>query len=1183
MRLRSIELAGFKSFADRTTIKFQPGMTGIVGPNGCGKSNIVDGLKWVLGTLSHKAVRGDEMMDVIFKGAEGVGPSGFAEVRLTFENQDRALALEADEVCIGRRLYRSGESLYMINGAQCRRRDIRELFFGTGVGADTYSIIEQGKINRLILASPEERRLVFDEAAGVSKYRARKKEAEQRLAHVEHDLQRIEDRVTEASRELHSLRIQAGRAARHKELTDALRERSLLLVGCEARALEERRAEARGKAERARDERAGLERALAETRAALVERRQTLSLAERGHEQARGAEGRIQERRERFRVVLEQVEARVAEAKLDRERLLAQQEALEARRGQIDEKIGRTAQERGAAGVAREAARQSVQEFEGRAAEAARECRALEERLEAHNAEILELAAKQAERANEQRAIERELEQQRARETRLTERSGALERDCGELSAQQEGLRRRLAGLRTALEERRQAKAGLDREMEGLREALERARTECDALRADRDRLGARLETLREIELNREGIGSGARALLAAAPEASGDARGTVADWVEVPLPYAPAIEAALGEAAAYVVVPDAAAARRAADYVRTHRLDRTGIAPLDGPPASPAPAPGSSDPSIIGRAVDLVAPRPEARGLLARLLGDTVVAREPVTLDRPVATLAGELIRPDGTRIVRGDAQPAGVITRRAEVRVLTGETAALEARVREAEEQIAATRIGMKTVGDRIDAAREEIYQQTVREGEWAAEDQQLERRRRLAADERRAVEAELADLAREREVLTARHARSAQLADETAAAHRQALAELEQLRERARAFARERERVEGALASARADLAKYEELLRSLDRQEADYEAERAQAAEAAARLAESAAHLARRREASARERDEAIAGRDALEAECAGLAEQLRRAEEALARARADVAASEAQASEHEGALAQNEEERRSLEIALSEEEVRFEHLTQRLREEFQMSPGDLASQPAPEQTVDRAALEAQVQELRGKIERFGAFNALALERLKEVEERAAFLEAQQADLRASRDKLGAMIKELNEEAARRFEETLQKVREHFGEIFRKLFGGGKADVVLQQQEGVDPMDWGVEIMARPPKKELTTLSLLSGGEQSLTAIALVMALFKANPSPFCVLDEADAALDESNVDRYTALVQDFVQRTQVILITHRRRTMAAADVLYGVSMERAGVTKLVNVDFKRIEEVLPAAN
>jgi chromosome segregation protein len=539
------------------------------------------------------------------------------------------------------------------------------------------------------------------------------------------------------------------------------------------------------------------------------------------------------------------------------------------------------------------------------------------------------------------------------------------------------------------------------------------------------------------------------------------------------------------------------------------------------------------------------------------------------------MVTLSGELLRPDGTRIVPGAGEAAGPITRRAEIRTLGGEASSLDARVRDLQEQLAAARESMQELGARIDEARDALYRASIQEHEVERDLAQTERRLRLAADERRAVEAELADLAREREALIGRHARLAQLAHETAAAHRQAVAELEQLRERGRSFARERERIEQGLAECRRDQVRAAEQIRGCDQQLADAEGQRAEIEAAAARLAEAEADLARRRADAARERDEAEAGRQALETEFGGLDARVRDAEAALGEARAAVARAEQEEHERHEALAQNEGRLRDLEVSLREEEVRVEHLLERLQTEFQMTREDLAARPAPEGPVDRAALAAEVEELKGKVARFGSFNQLALDRLKEVEERVGFLQQQRTDLADGRDKLTALIRELNEEATRRFDATLQQVRENFGDLFRKLFGGGKADVVLVQQEGVDPMDWGVEIMARPPKKELTTLSLLSGGEQALTALALVMALFRSNPSPFCVLDEADAALDEANVGRYTAMVQEFVQQTQVILITHRRPTMAAADILYGVSMPRAGVSTIVNVDFKAL--------
>ncbi len=1199
MQLKKLEMCGFKSFANRTEIVFDRGVTGIVGPNGCGKSNVVDAIKWVLGTLSYKSVRGDEMLDVIFKGAEGVAEMGFAEVSLTLDNSDRTLPVEFEEVTITRRLFKDGQGEYYINRAPCRLRDIRDLLYGTGIGTDNYSIIEQGKIDKLMLSNPRERRLVFDEAAGVSKYRARKRETENRLEKVTQDLLRIQDMAAEVQRQLRSVRAQAGRAALLNRLQEEWKQKRLRLLIHEHRSLAARGGEisARLGALAAEEER--LRGELEARNGALEEARRLLEAENGRHAGLAAGLASLESEQGYMERSEEQAARRCGELReeiraVDEERAAQETRARDLSRRAEEEARLKAEVEAVAAARAAEA-----DELAARLEDAARECARVSEELEARRSEAVELAHKGAQYRNELERLEREKAELEARAARLRQRRSALESE--------------LAGIKEKIARLGESRAAIQAEMADFTWRMQVEESELERLRAERGRLEdelvqlregkdhrvARRETLRDLEMQLEGLESGARELLRERPDG---VLGTVADLFEVAPGRVAAVEGALGQWAGAVVCGTEEQAGMAAEWIRARGLGRTAIVSLEGCRAGALPEDELAAGGILARADEWVSAGEPGIRVARALLGRTLVVQDASTaelirreglIDLPLVTPDGELFCGPGLRIAAGGRVAPGLISRKIELRRLEEEIERFMALItdRERRREEADRRSGVAE--EKLKLIRTKIYELTVAAGDMAKESEQLSVREQFQSVELRSVSEEIDAADGQAACAAARAASMETLLAQLAWLQSQVDAEIRSLSETLSKYESGREEIRGGLERARMECVKAGEQRMAVEKRLEMLKASSAEAVEAVARLdarlSEAAARLEaaefeaarirRQREEMARRLEEARSG----VAESAG-----RRGELAAA---CDAARAEAERVAKGLELCVEESGRLKTEEAVHRE--KHESLKRRAGEELGVDLASMDDQGPEEEGVDWEAASREVEDLRAKIAGFGAVNTAALEELKDLEERDKSMTAQLEDLRESKAQLEDLIAQLNKESRELFDKMVEFVREQFNAIFRKIFGGGKADIVVEQAEGVDPMDQGLEIMAKPPQKELTSISLLSGGERALAAIALVMALFKANPSPFCLLDEADAPLDEKNVDRFAGLIREFASGTQFIVITHNKRTMAVCDTLYGITMEQAGVSKRVkvnlsgdgNLDFlkaKAAPEAVPAA-
>lgn len=1207
--LKRLELTGFKSFADKTPFDFPAGITGIVGPNGSGKSNIVDGVRWVLGEQSAKSLRGGEMADVIFNGSASRRSVGLAEVALLFDNSRRSLASDAEEVLITRRVYRSGESEYLINNQPCRLRDIKELFLGSGAGTDAYCIIQQGQVDVLLQASTKERRTIFEEAAGISRFKAKKTETLRRLERVDQNLQRLKDIIDEVEKQLRSVKLQAAKAQRYQEYTEELKRLRVRLGLQEYRelaarldtetaalehlrvGLEEQSSQAtawEAEVRRLEEALAELEEALRTDEGLLAAAKQTIATAENtlGHERALSAE--LESDLTRTRGRLTELNARVAALAAEAA------EAVEACRG-----VEAQSQEQRGGVIALE------NEIQGQIVRLG----LLQKQVQADKAQHFEQMRQTARLQNDVVSFKAQVDNLRRERERLQQRTAqaaenlaSLDLELRELTEADEALQARLAGLRQGVAEQKQ-------ERDRLRQVYDDTAQLAGELRAQRSGLASRIEVLEGLERSHEGLGTGVREvydlLQQADPGPWRTVLGLTADFLTVRREFAPLIDLALGERAQRFVVRDAgllaeALAQRGQPFSgrvsfwplppsatpRAAEPEQRIVRSLLGPVRfSPAPEGTPVHPGVVAAAEQLVTcDNPDFVELPAKLLRGTLLVRDldaagVLLAQHPgfrFVTLRGELLEADGTLTTGAHHAESGILSRKSELREARQQAQELDGRLAEIDRDLAELRERTGQMDARATGLQEEIDVLTEQSADLRTRLGQRRERREGLHEEVHLSRHEISNLEPEVERLEAQWQQARQQAEEAEQRAQGLQSRVEQAEQEIRQREELRQTRQQEYTAAKVALAQVDERLmafRARARQlEDDARQRRQEQADGESQLAAAQARL----EESQRlmQQAEAELAQGKLDREAAGqrCADLVRRRDEQ--RRQRQQLAERAQAAR--GVWQTHQEQAHARELEVNQQRHRRDSLVERLREDYQLDLEELhraeaGAPPAePVAALDPAAANEEIAELRRKLSRLGSVNLDSLQELAELETRATSLQAQFDDLAAAKRALEEIIAKINQDSRRLFTDTFGTIRTNFQELFRKLFGGGMADVVLEDEN--DILECGIEIVARPPGKELRSISLMSGGEKTMTAVALLLAIFRSKPSPFCILDEVDAALDEANIGRFTAVLREFMDRSQFILITHSKRTMAAADVLYGITMQESGISKRVSINY-----------
>ncbi|MDP6373584.1 MAG: chromosome segregation protein SMC [Vicinamibacterales bacterium] len=1266
MQLQHLEISGFKSFPDRSQLKFDDGVTAIVGPNGCGKSNVVDAITWVLGEQSAKSLRGDRMEDVIFSGSDGRKPTGAAEVKLMLrgvtvariggvsgrgaangngngnggvEHAGSAEAmveevavelavdpgsdeeLETDEapprvardVEVSRRLYRSGESEYLIDGKVCRLRDVQDLLMDSGVGIKAYAVIEQGKIGQILSARPYDRRQLIEEAAGVTKYKTRRRAAELKLEAAQQNLTRVDDIVYEVDKQRNALKRQSAKARRYQRLRDELRRwekvsfarrhhtLALAIESADARLADVRTTEqvtaARLAEVEARQERLRIELTEAETRATST------------RDAAHGRELEIDRRQQQLKFDGQQV----AELATLAEEIRTELKTLDARRGPAREAIAQGRAEAGGAATERGQAEHAMASEETRYAAARRDVEGLEGDVEAARSEVfaainaataLRHAAEHAASAGER--VSAELAKLDIEFSELDAEQAQLETSHRSASTDRDASRSALTRLTETHAARRQELEGLQHEQAGVSES---------ARAGERELTGqtARLKSLEELEAARAGYGDAARLLLV---ESNGSIShmGSVADHLEVDARYELAVEACLGDLLQRVVVPRHEHAAEGLRFVRDRDAGRCGFLVVERNGGSDVPAAGTEAdaPAGLVPVASIVRVSGPCAPAVRAAIGQAYVATSldqasqvAPTVVGPIATLAGEVVR--GAHLVSGGvkAEARGILATKREIKSLR--------------EAIAAQRTQVESSARRLEELDRAVEAATAAL-EALDEERQSHEKLGLELDLRLAALGDDATrITRKRELLDAERRRADEERTALRARHDEAHASIAKIDA-------EQQTADDRLAAAQRQLFDARSSIESMGQRFADAKALHARLVERAAsvaadvrRLEDASAELEARVTSRQDDLSRTDSRRQSLQVQIEQSKQRLDRDVGELETLRADVRSADERLSELRGRVEGEDATVRSVRTALEEVRARvgrlevaqataqadLTHLAAACLEAVQAdlpsviaeveqlerdgkieidaalgsalssADADADAEPAAETSADGDELPARpsspedvIAELKAKIERLGAVNMMAIEQFDELDSRYAYLTTQRKDLLDSIAATTEAIRRINRTTVERFRTAFDAINAHYQQMFSTLFGGGRAGLVLLDE--ADLLESGIDIIAQPPGKRLQSVQLLSGGEKALSAMALMFAIFKYRPSPFCLLDEIDAPLDDINIGRFVEMLRGMLDETQFVLITHNRRTMEIADRLYGVTMEEPGVSKLISV-------------
>lgn len=1187
MFLKRLDVSGFKSFANKTSVTFVPGVTAVVGPNGSGKSNITEAIRWVLGEQSAKSLRGSKMEDIIFSGSDARKAVNVAGVTLTLDNHDHYLPLDYSEISVTRRVFRSGESEFMLNGQTCRLKDIIDLFMDSGLGKEAYSVIGQGKIDEILNSKAEDKRRIFEEAAGVLKYKLRKQQAERKLEDSQDDLSRVEDILHELQGRLDPLEKQASIAKDYLAKKEELERVDVALLAQDIATVHEQWEKSKQRAAKLRNEKAERSEALASKEAACSSDRHLLEdidrsiddcqtkLAASGEnlEKMLGRQRLLDERRKHAENTSEEMKERMVK--------LREQLAVERKAGAEAESVYR--QERQKLRMLREKLERRQAEFNGFEQN-------LDDAIEKLKSEYIEVLNQQAAMRNEQRYltdqrkmlvqkrnsadksihdVRRAAEAARAKRQRLTDE---LDRVQAETARLHEALKKNESVVMQGRERYNEQKEAIDK----IGRFIEQATSKKDML-----------EALKE---DYAGFYQGVKAVLKHRGRLSGIC-GAVAELIRMEKTYETALETALGASSQSVIVTDEAAGRRAIAFLRKNQAGRATFLPI----SIMRPRSLSSGErkriegysGFLGTAGELVVCRAEYRSVINHLLGTVLVAG---TLEEAnhlagglgykyrIVTLDGDVVAPGGA-MTGGSRKKSqtGLIGRASEIEQLEAQIKEMRAKVSQLENDFSELKNSLASDELRGDQLRKDIQrtEEACRKLEGQLQN--------AAAEEKTGLE-KYSLLARENGDFTAQQqkieARLKEIDGETARnkeKEQQLTEQIEDLTEKRNNRDSAKAELETEMTALKVETAGQNQIVIHQKEKREQIQArvdELAASIEALGASVEGIDHDLDRQSLSAEELSRMA---DQMKHEKERLTVLLTEKKQQRASCQIKLSAREEEIRKERdlftGLTAALQEE----EVAISRLDVRLDHLLDTLREDYQLTIE--AARENYRLELEPDAARKKVKLIKRAIDELGTVNVGAIEEYQQVLDRHRFLTAQKEDLMKARETLEHVITEMDDEVAHRFSDSFRKIRQQFQIVFRELFGGGQAD--LRLLDPGDKLGSGIDILAEPPGKKLQHLSLLSGGERALTAIALLFAILKVRPVPFCVLDEVEAALDDANVDRYADFLKKFSRETQFIVVTHRHGTMEHADVLYGVTMQESGISRLVSVRLEETEELLSA--
>lgn len=1188
MYLKRIELKGFKSFADRTELEFVPGITAVVGPNGSGKSNISDSIRWVLGEQSAKSLRGGKMEDIIFAGSDTRKAVNYGEVSITLDNSAQQLPLDYTEVTITRRILRSGESEYFINKQACRLKDITELFMDTGIGKEAYSIIGQGRIEEILSTRSEERRGIFEEASGIVKYKTRKKQAQKKLDETEQNLVRISDLITELEGQIEPLAEQSEKAKRYKALKEELKAGEISLYVHQIDKVHANWQEAKQKLDVLQQEKIALSTVVSQHDASLEKYRLEIR--------------QMEEQLDKEQQALLEISGEAEKCDGQGEVLKERKRNLEISRKQTADQLQLLSERIQAKEAEQSGIVSRLQEVESQLAELQSLLREEEARLigvggqmaqlneEDLRAEMLEVLSASAQHRNEMRYLEQQKDTLTRRADKLEHEVKRAQAERSEAVARQAALQQQLSEAAAELEQLREQFVSLSEQLQQGQQKLEEENRKTRELQQKLGALTSRRDTMQEMKDDFDGFMLGVRTILKARENKTlQGVHGAVAELIKVPANYETAIEIALGGALQNIVMDDEASARQAIQYLKRQQAGRATLLPLDVIRARQIPDQDLAElktmSGYIGIAAHLITFAERYHNIVHNLLGNVIIAETLEYANKLAAksryryrivTLDGDVVNPGGS-MTGGSLQKktSSLLSRQRIIEQLDKQIAEISAALEQSGLSAQYEASEQKRMNDQLEKLRSSGEQGRLKEQALRSELQQSEQTIRninsilqVTEQDLQAVRAELEQTAERQTAVVRKLEELAQ----TEAQLNERIQEAEELRKSQESAKHELQSqltdIKVRIASVTQDRAAMKEHAVRTEREIASLQDEQremeAQLGELDREIAQTNHEIVRQSallEQLTEKRKECAERIEFLRADRAERTNQLQMKED--------------ETKDQRSKLRQVEESVHQLEVRVNRMDVELENLLKNLAEDYEMSY-ELAKEryPVPEDII---GTQAAVRDLKRQITQLGDVNLGAIEEYERVSERYEFLTGQRNDLVEAKETLYGVIRDIESEMSSRFKETFEQIRTHFKQVFVKLFGGGRADLVLSDPDNM--LETGIDIVAQPPGKKLQNLQLLSGGEKALTAIALLFAIIHVRPVPFCVLDEVEAALDEANVSRFASYLREFAEQTQFIVVTHRKGTMEEADVLYGVTMEDDGVSKLVSV---RLEDGEPVS-
>lgn len=1178
MYLKSIEMQGFKSFANKTVLQFHDGITGVVGPNGSGKSNVGDAVRWVLGEQSAKQLRGGNMQDVIFSGTETRKPLGYASVAITLDNADHKLNVDFEEVTVTRRLYRSGESEYLMNGASCRLKDINELFYDTGIGKEGYSIIGQGQIDKILSGKPEERRELFDEAAGIVKFKRRKAITEKKLAEEQQNLVRVNDILSELTRQIAPLERQSETAKIYLKKKEELKLLDINMFLLEMERIRKEQAKVEERYAVAEEQLNATKEAFERTKQEYEKLEQEQEELDRTILSARDQAGenalKRQQLENQIKVLQEQIHAAEKNSETLQERLEAIRVECRTRKEEKDtyqtEKDG-----------LREAlltARTEKTEKETALSRCREQIRGVEEQSESDKSEVIGLLNQRGSTKGKMQRYDAMLEQIGIRKAELSQRVLHLKTSESEQNDQMEELRAEYEKLEETVHEWKQQYQSSDQKITDLTAELSNRTKEMEAGQSNYHREASRLESLKNITERYDGYGNSIRKVMELKDRNPG-IRGVVADLLQAEKKYETAIETALGGSIQNIVTDNEATAKYLIEYLKKGHFGRATFLPLTSMRGKKAQVNEDAirENGVLGVANTLVSYDPEYEGLIAQLLGRTLVVD---TIDHAIViqrkyrqtlrmvTLEGELLSPGGSMTGGSFRNNSNLLGRRREIEELEKNVKNLAKELQSIQQELEEKKKERNEIRDLRTELNEKLQrkyleQNTVRLNMEKAREKKTEIRLDFEALQKESLEIEnqIAEIERNRKLIEQEMNESVTRETVLQENIQKAQEALETLRKQEAEYAKELEELRLTYANLSQkdgfltqNMQRLEEEIEKLEHERTQMQEKDASEKQDSEKKQKDILEIQKTIEAAAQAKEEEDQRITALQEK-----------KEALNADHREFFEKRDQLSEQ---ISLMDKECFRLNSQKEKLEETKESQTSYLWEEYEVTPGH-AREFQMEEVPERSELKRRVLEVKEAIRKLGAVNVNAIEEYKEIAERHAFLDAQHTDLVKAAETLQGIIDELDAGMRKQFTEKFEEIRKEFDRVFRQLFGGGKG--TLELEEDTDVLEAGIRIISQPPGKKLQNMMQLSGGEKALTAIALLFAIQNLKPSPFCLLDEIEAALDDSNVTRFAQYLHKLTKNTQFIVITHRRGTMTAADRLYGITMQEKGVSTLVSVD------------